>query len=282
MPPPLGSSVDASPPGPPGRMVAGHFNRGVCYDTWRHAGTKDWLLMYTVGGRGRIGHLSGDVLANSGDVIVLRPGVRHDYGSEQIRTDWEFYWVHFLPLPDWMPWLAWPEVAPGILRVRLRNASVRQTVAKTCATMVKRNLVQTAHGEALAMNTLAEIFIRCDSDRSTGRQARLDARVERVVAHCSLNLDQPLRLDDLAKIGALSPPRFCRLFSDAMGMTPMRFLEQLRINRACRLLELSQAKIESVAQQVGFANPFYFTSRFKRLMGVSPRQYRQRSSQHGA
>jgi AraC family transcriptional regulator, arabinose operon regulatory protein len=258
-------------------MVAGHFNLGVCFDTWRQAGTRDWLLMVTERGQGRVGHLQGDVHVRPGDVVLLRPGVRHDYGSERAQTEWEFYWAHFLPLPDWMPWLAWPEVAPGILRVHLQSREECRAVSGACATMVRRGLVQTVHGEALAMNALAEVVLRCDAVRARAVQVQLDPRVERAITHCTQHLHETVMLADLARVGGLSEARFSRLFRRELGLPPMRYLEQLRINRACRLLELSQAKIESVARQVGFANPFYFTLRFKRQLGVSPLSYRRQS-----
>ena len=59
-------------------------------------------------------------------------------------------------------------------------------------------------------------------------------------------------------------------------MTPQQFLEQQRLDRARQLLELSGRSIGDIAADVGFDNPFYFTLRFKRLTGLSPRDYRKR------
>jgi AraC family transcriptional regulator of arabinose operon len=140
--------------------------------------------------------------------------------------------------------------------------------------MVSRSLLLSPHAETLAMNALAEVIIRCDEERIRANQHQIDPRIERVINHCRVRLERVFLLPELAALAGLSPTSFSRLFAQEMGMPPMRYLEQLRINRACRLLELSQAKIESVARQVGFANPFYFTLRFKRQLGVSPRQYR--------
>ncbi|MDX2185409.1 MAG: helix-turn-helix domain-containing protein [Opitutaceae bacterium] len=269
-------TVDASPPGEPGQMVAGYFNLGVCFDTWRGAGTRDWFLTFTLSGQGRIGHVDGDLLVSTGDIVILRPGVRHDYGSEKLNKRWEFFWVHFIPPPDWMPWLNWPQAHPGVLRIRIKSEAARTELRRVCETMVQRGHVQTPHGEALAMNALAELVIRCDEERAAAHENQVDPRVEKVVNYCSQRLDQVLMLDDLARVGGLSPARFSRLFAHEMGLPPMRYLEQLRINRACRLLELTQAKVSSVATQVGFENPFYFTLRFKKLMGTSPAEHRRR------
>jgi AraC family transcriptional regulator of arabinose operon len=58
-------------------------------------------------------------------------------------------------------------------------------------------------------------------------------------------------------------------------MTPGQFLELQRLNRAKQLLELTPRTIQAIASEVGFDNPFYFTQRFKRQTGLSPRDYRR-------
>jgi len=267
--------TDAATPGPPGRLIAGHFTDGVCLDTWRRAGTRDWFLTVTVGGRGRVGYEGGDVLTGRGDVVLLRPGTLHDYGSEKLKRAWEFYWVHFLPKPEWMAWLQWPEVAPGIFRVRLKEARRAAAIRQVCTVLVRRNISTERHGEALALNALEEILIRCDQANPKSAPDAQDPRVQRALDYLMLHFSELLTIPALAKICGLSPARFTRLFHRETGLPPIRYLEEIRLTRACRLLALTQDKIASIAGQVGFENPFYFTLRFKRYTGQSPSQYRQ-------
>ena len=64
------------------QVLAGGFTEDERYDVWRPAGTEDWLLLNTVDGAGRIG-VAGhpDVITEPGDVVIIRPGVPHDYGT---------------------------------------------------------------------------------------------------------------------------------------------------------------------------------------------------------
>ena len=74
----------------------------------------------------------------------------------------------------------------------------------------------------------------------------------------------------------LSPSRLRHLFGEQMGVSPRQFQEDQRLRRARDLLALSRHTIGEIALEVGFSNPFYFTLRFKKQTGESPRAFRQR------
>ena len=124
-------------------------------------------------------------------------------------------------------------------------------------------------------SALEEILIRCDQANPKSAPDAQDPRVQRALDYLMLHFSELLTIPALAKICGLSPARFTRLFHRETCLPPIRYLEEIRLTRACRLLALTQDKIASIAGQVGFENPFYFTLRFKRYTGQSPSQYRQ-------
>lgn len=108
-------------------MHTGEFDEGPDYATYRRRGTTDWLLVQTLDGQGRFGH----VRAEPGSVTLVRPGTLHDYAT--VGDRWHFLYAHVHPKPDWLPLLDWPEVAPGI--VQLQPAAPPSTGSPTiCAT----------------------------------------------------------------------------------------------------------------------------------------------------
>ena len=267
--------ADAPPPGPPGRLVAGRFRESRCRDTWRAAGTRDWLLIMTTRGTGRIGHQGGAQRVKRGDVVLLQPGTRHDYGSERLGCRWEFWWAHFLPAADWEPWLEWPEAARGVRALRISDAGEWRVLTRIWHRVLTHGQGRGNHGDALAANALAEILIRCDAAQVRQRQALRDPRLIRVREHMATHLGADLSLPHLARVSGLSPTHFSHWFKREAGCPPRLWLERLRLNHACRLLTLTQAKVESVARQVGYANAFYFSLRFKRHTGMNPSAYRR-------
>jgi transcriptional regulator GlxA family with amidase domain len=88
------------------------------------------------------------------------------------------------------------------------------------------------------------------------------------------NLEQQITLDQLAKRASLSVSHYSAMFRQRFGFAPVDWLIRQRIQRACQLLDSTGEKIEAVGQAVGFADPYYFSRMFRRVMGVPPRKYR--------
>ncbi len=89
------------------------------------------------------------------------------------------------------------------------------------------------------------------------------------------NVDQPLQLDEIAAQAGLSVSHFSELFRTQTGQSPIAYFIHLKIRHACRLLDLSQKTVKSIAFETGYRDPYYFSRVFKKVMGVSPGQYRE-------
>ena len=68
-----------------------------------------------------------------------------------------------------------------------------------------------------------------------------------------------------------------RNFSKAFGMTPMRYLNKLRLDHAAELLASSNLSISEIARQCGFEDSNYFTRAFRRKFGTAPGQWRKKT-----
>jgi len=270
-----------TPAPPPGTLVTGHFHKGPRYATYRAHGTRDWLLVYTVSGHGRFGHAGGECLTRPGDLVLVRPGVLHDYGTARRRRHWEPLWAHFIPRPGWLPWLDWPEAAPGLHHLALRGHECAPRLARRFRDAVRLNAGPSRQREALALNALEEILLWCDLANPRRETAGLDSRIRHSLEFICAHFAEPLNVARIAANCGLSPSRFAHLFRTQTGETPQRYLELQRLNRARQLLEFTQEPVTAIARAVGFENPFYFTLRFKRHGGASPRAWRLRRKREG-
>jgi AraC-like DNA-binding protein len=82
--------------------------------------------------------------------------------------------------------------------------------------------------------------------------------------------------DELARRHGLSPTHFRRLWQRSVGVPPHRFLIEERLRHACRALVQTNRPIADVARAHGFADPLYFSRRFRALTGESASTYRRR------
>jgi AraC-like DNA-binding protein len=102
-------------------------------------------------------------------------------------------------------------------------------------------------------------------------------RIERELAG---NLDQHVDLEGLVARHGMSLATFRRRWAEVINVSPTRFRLQVRLREACRLLTEGHQPIYEVARMVGFPDEFYFSRRFRQLLKVSPRAYRQMHQPH--
>lgn len=105
---------------------------------------------------------------------------------------------------------------------------------------------------------------------STDADSRLRALWETVDAR----LSHPWTVEELAAQIPASGEHLRRLCRIGHGCSPMRHVTYLRMRRAAALLSSRALTIEAVATQVGYENPFAFSTAFKRHIGLSPSEYR--------
>ncbi len=89
------------------------------------------------------------------------------------------------------------------------------------------------------------------------------------------NFDRDISVADAAGYVFLSQGYFTRAFRDETGMSPMAFLMQVRVARACKLLEQRDIKISGIASMVGFSSPQRFNAAFRKHTGMTPMEYRK-------
>jgi AraC family transcriptional regulator len=90
------------------------------------------------------------------------------------------------------------------------------------------------------------------------------------------NYTSDLSLNEIAKAVNLSPFHVARLFKQSVGVSPHQYLIQLRVNSARSLLSAGSGEhsLAELASAVGFADQSHLTRHFKRIVGVTPRQFR--------
>lgn len=108
-----------------------------------------------------------------------------------------------------------------------------------------------------------------------GRPVR-DARVEKAIELLNADISKRWTVELLARAVGLSRPAFARQFLRVLGLSPMRYLTQKRMQRAAALLLGSSASLAEVAVHVGYRSEFAFNRAFKREFQVPPGIYRQR------
>jgi len=101
------------------------------------------------------------------------------------------------------------------------------------------------------------------------------ARIGDAVRQMQEQSAEKLSIEELAQGAGLSERQFRRQFHDVFHMSPQEFFLKTRMQAACRALVRSGAQIAQIALQSGFSDQSTFTQHFRRLLGVTPLQFRR-------
>jgi transcriptional regulator GlxA family with amidase domain len=110
----------------------------------------------------------------------------------------------------------------------------------------------------------------------------VDKRVEKIIQMMREDVRGELSLADLAQSVNLSVWRLCHIFKSDVGMPPIRYLRQLRMERAKQLLESSFLSVKEIGFQVGLSDESHFVRDFKSIYGFSPALYRSQFRNNGS
>jgi AraC-like DNA-binding protein/mannose-6-phosphate isomerase-like protein (cupin superfamily) len=101
-----------------------------------------------------------------------------------------------------------------------------------------------------------------------------------VKRYIDANYKQNITLDMLAEISHMSKYYLIHLFQNFTGLSPINYMIARRIDESKALLEIADYSISQISEMIGFSSPSYFSQVFKKLVGVSPVDYRKNIKIH--
>jgi AraC family transcriptional regulator len=173
-------------------------------------------------------------------------------------------------------------VGRGAVSPRMPNAlshddSVLQQVILGVAAKLREGAPE-IYAESAAQFLTMHMLVGHAGHKIKQARTRDGARMQRVCDYMHAHLAEEISLQDLAKVAYLSRFHLIRMFKQTYGTTPYQRLTRLRTQRAQRLLATSDTPITQIALDCGFTNQTHFAAAFRRLVGLSPRAYRQSTS----
>jgi AraC-like DNA-binding protein len=240
----------------------------------RRSGSPQHILIYNTEGKGSIqtGSLQFEL---PGDHYVIIPaGVPHKYASDACNP-WSIYWIHFTGKKSLM--LANRANKPvAIEKNKLSRIGDRIDMFSDIFSTLDRGLShENLEYVNLGLGRLLSTFTYLNQFRIMKRPEENDP-VARSIDFMLENLNKKLSLSDISKYAGYSVSHFSRLFVSHTGHAPVDYFIQLKMQRACRLLDNSGLSVMDVSREIGIEDPFYFSRVFHKMMQVSPSEYRKR------
>jgi AraC family transcriptional activator of pobA len=112
-------------------------------------------------------------------------------------------------------------------------------------------------------------------DTRKRNKPEMEGTISPLIRHLTAHFDEPLTIEEAARMCSLSPNYFCSLFKKTTGKTLIEYINMLRIHEADRLLRESDYRVNEIAYRVGFSNLTYFGRVFKKMKNVTPSDLRR-------
>lgn len=250
------------------RLLAGGFERIRRDERYSAKSPFNRLLWIKKGGAGYIESASHRLMLKPGHLIFIPTEVEAAYIKPK---GLEFYWVYFRA--DCFGCVDFFRLCSLRCLSRLDGQAVkkfrRMLVAFRSPGPENRICVLID-----LLSLLLPFFKYCRPNQSEKKHQQL-IRLMPALSFIEEHLAEPVQLQDLAGRMSLAPVYFSNLFSNAMGVSPIQYLNHRRIARSKELLLISPLSIKEIAAKTGFEDPLYFSRVFQKQEGLSPLHYRQ-------
>ncbi|MCR5406254.1 MAG: response regulator [Lachnospiraceae bacterium] len=135
----------------------------------------------------------------------------------------------------------------------------------------------------LALNTMDEIqqwfinkIVSACRDVVSSKEKQGSSSVERAKAYIAERYNKDISLDDVSREMDISPYYFSKLFKEETGENFIEYLTSIRINKAKQLISGTDMSMKEICTEVGYADPNYFSRIFKKNVGVTPTEYKEK------
>lgn len=220
-------------------------------------------LFWTVEGRGEF-LLDGKTQAvKAGDIFIYRPGHAHILRAQS--PVWEYCWLTLdhSEVGEWLDGfgLDKPRTSPGPCPTGLFMQLI--SALKECTPQGERRAAHLAHA----------ILLAASSRTGEPEAGSIAERARRLLdVHCH---DPAWSVSDAVGELKIHRTTLLRAFQKDYGMTPSRYLQNRRIQKALSLLRDNDLQIQEVAWRAGFSDPNYFARAVHAATGMSPREFRR-------
>ena len=218
-----------------------------------------------------------------GDVFITKPGEIHGTGREP-ENKGRLYWIEFKCIPLGQSFLGLAPQESQVIMHRLqvlperhfRNGDILAPTFERIfsAHGAKHNPLQITDVRTHLLRLILDVL--AITGRKRGHPHSIG--VQKAICYIEQNPASPPSATQLAQVAGMSESYFKVTFKKETGMPPGEYANWRRMEMAKHLLRLSAYPITRLAVDLGFATSQHFATVFKRLIGVSPKTFRQRAA----
>lgn len=246
----------------------GFFPKADHHFMERKEGIEEYIFLYCTEGKGTIWINGKKYVLSENEAFCIPRFQKHCYYSDK-KNPWSILWVHFkgedtqyFPLDECK-----------VVRFKSSHASNRMMFLFDLLFRVLEGnytLGNFIYISQVLLMVLAETYHR----EKKGDIVEQNKHVTNIVKYMYLHIGENLYLEDICERFELSKSYVNTIFLKCTQHAPMEFFTNLKMRQACNMLRDSDMYVYEIAQQLGYKDQYYFSRLFKKVVGMSPKEYK--------
>jgi AraC-like DNA-binding protein len=252
----------------------GYYPNAQYHYRERPEGSLQNILIYCIDGKGwiEIGDTMKKVQKNQ--FLIIPSGVPHKYGSDN-QDPWTIYWLHFTGDHSYL--FAGNDITITNLDPVENTRNDRRI---RLFEELYQNLSMGYSTENLEYASIC-LWYLLGSFNYLPQFERIRAIqqhdiIEKSIVYMHEHIEDIINLTDIAALCGYSVSHYSLVFKKKTSRSPIEYFNNLKIQKACQMLDFTDSHIKEIANQLNYDDPFYFSRVFKKIMGVSPAEYRKK------
>lgn len=213
--------------------------------------------------------------AGKGDVLIYNRGVLHKEQSDRDQPLFTFYcgFRFNSPFAEQRDWVIHPDWEPVI-----RSNHYSNELSLLMRTLFSEFSLRNRGYERISQHILEAILLLLERMILTQHRTAKEEKASlagQIKEYLDTNYRRKLTLKDLSQLFHIDSYYLVHIYKKNFEISPINYLIQRRMGEAMRLLATTNKKVWEIAKMVGYDNPNYFSILFTRVMGESPRKFRE-------
>jgi AraC-like DNA-binding protein len=245
-----------------------------CDATWRDENVISLrnCIYYITEGEGELILNHQSYFPTAGDIVIIPYGTHVTYHPIN-ENYYKKYWCHFQAQHTSMHLFDFITV-PYVIK-----SNAPEEITSVFTALTQSFQTQTSFSPLILNGYLQHLLALCLKDvgieRLSYSQSVPTDKIELLNQYIYAHLESEITLAELADLVHFHPNYFIRFFKKYFGTSPLKYVSNVRIERAKELLKTTALSITEISEQLGYSSAYHFSARFKEAVGYSPRSYRK-------
>jgi AraC family transcriptional regulator of arabinose operon len=247
----------------------GFYPHASYHDRERKSGTSQYILLYCTEGTGQLVVNNTSIILKPNTYYILPKNIPHHYKSSQ-ADPWSIYWVHFIG--EFTDFLYKRYLETKDQPIQIAYDEKRIQLFDEIFELLE-NSFEMRNLEVINIKLL-DFISSLIYLREISPSLHENDVVSSSIAYMKKNFKEQHFVTALAKQQNLSVSHYSRLFRNKTGSSPNQYFNQLKVQKSCQYLYFTDRNIKEICAELGFDDPYYFSRLFKKLIGMSPVNYK--------